>query len=117
MTVSSRTPEGWPNRCPLCEAEIRLEPSLPFGDAPCPQCGVLLWFVRFGDETRYYEEERGDALRERLRELIRRNFGVVPDEQDSDAMLDLMNALRMDSIDLVTAIMEVDEEFEDRETS
>ncbi|MEX0701348.1 MAG: hypothetical protein WD069_04570 [Planctomycetales bacterium] len=110
--VSSRTPEGWPNRCPLCEAEIRIEPSLPFGDAPCPRCGVLLWFVRFDSETRYYEEEHAEAIRERLRQLIWRNFGVVPDEQDSEAMLDLVNELRMDSIDFVEMAVECEEEFE-----
>jgi hypothetical protein len=42
--ISSRTPEGEPNLCQVCAAEIRLEPSRPPGDAPCPNCGTLLWF-------------------------------------------------------------------------
>lgn len=42
--ISSRTPEGVPNRCPLCGTDLRLEPSNPPGDAPCPNCGHLLWF-------------------------------------------------------------------------
>jgi serine/threonine protein kinase len=45
MTISSRTPEGLPNRCPVCGSEVRVAPSNPAGDAPCPQCGHLLWFV------------------------------------------------------------------------
>jgi predicted RNA binding protein YcfA (HicA-like mRNA interferase family) len=44
MQISSRTPEGTPNRCPICGATPRIEPSKPAGDAPCPQCGALLWF-------------------------------------------------------------------------
>src|SRR5262245_16113111 len=44
MHISSRTPEGTPNRCPICGATLRIEPSKPAGDAPCPQCGALLWF-------------------------------------------------------------------------
>ena len=44
MNISSRTPEGDPNRCPVCGLELRLEPSRPPGDAPCPSCGCLLWF-------------------------------------------------------------------------
>jgi hypothetical protein len=40
----TRTPEGEPNRCPVCGKELRLEPSRPPGDAPCPHCGSLLWF-------------------------------------------------------------------------
>ena len=45
MTISSRTPEGAPNRCPVCGNSIRIEPSIPPGDAPCPRCGSLLWFA------------------------------------------------------------------------
>jgi hypothetical protein len=44
MTISSRTPEGDPNQCPLCGHHVRLEPSLGTRDAPCPRCGHLLWF-------------------------------------------------------------------------
>ncbi len=41
---STRTPEGGPNRCPICGHDVRIEPSLPTRDAPCPHCGHLLWF-------------------------------------------------------------------------
>lgn len=44
MQPASRTPEGEPNQCPICGKEVRLEPSRPPGDAPCPNCGHLLWF-------------------------------------------------------------------------
>jgi Zn-dependent protease len=44
MEPSSRTPEGKPNRCSVCGKDLRLEPSYPSGDAPCPHCGHLLWF-------------------------------------------------------------------------
>ena len=45
MVISSRTPEGSPNQCPVCGSTIRIEPSDPAGDAPCPNCGHLLWFT------------------------------------------------------------------------
>lgn len=44
MTIASRTPEGDPNRCPICGASVKVEPSDPLADAPCPNCGHLLWF-------------------------------------------------------------------------
>ena len=44
MEPSTRTPEGEPNRCPVCGKDLRIEPSRPPGDAPCPHCGHLLWF-------------------------------------------------------------------------
>jgi DNA-directed RNA polymerase subunit RPC12/RpoP len=43
MTISSRTPEGVPHRCPVCGNEARIELSTVRGDAPCPSCGSLLW--------------------------------------------------------------------------
>jgi|GEM_PF-5699597 len=52
MVVSSRTPEGWQNHCPVCEQEVCVDPSLETSDAPCPHCGVLLWFVsEFGQRS------------------------------------------------------------------
>jgi mannitol/fructose-specific phosphotransferase system IIA component (Ntr-type) len=44
MPPSSRTPDGEPNRCPVCSHDVVLEPSRPSGDATCPYCGQLLWF-------------------------------------------------------------------------
>jgi predicted RNA-binding Zn-ribbon protein involved in translation (DUF1610 family) len=45
VVISSRTPEGTPNHCPVCQSEIQIDPSKPTLDAPCPHCGQLLWFV------------------------------------------------------------------------
>jgi hypothetical protein len=45
MTPSSRTPEGRPNRCPVCGQAVVIEPSAATLDAPCPACGHLLWFA------------------------------------------------------------------------
>ena len=53
MDISSRTPEGVPNRCGVCGKHLKIEPSWPAGDAPCPHCGHLLWFT---------QEEVGDAM-------------------------------------------------------
>ncbi len=44
MDTATSTPEGEPNRCQVCGHLVRLEPSRPPGDAPCPNCGCLLWF-------------------------------------------------------------------------
>ena len=45
MEISSRTPEGQANHCHVCGSEVKIEPSDPAGDAPCPRCGHLLWFT------------------------------------------------------------------------
>jgi hypothetical protein len=51
MEISSRTPEGWPNRCPICGQSIDITPSPGTLDAPCPNCGYLLWFADPGLST------------------------------------------------------------------
>jgi hypothetical protein len=51
LMISSRTPEGDPNRCPVCGKPARIEPStVPMRDAPCPHCGHLLWFSKSEDQ-------------------------------------------------------------------
>ena len=77
MIVSSRTPEGRPNHCPLCDKDIVLEPSSPFGDAPCPCCGQLLWVLSDGEETRYFKDNAGEPIQGRLVRLD----GSSPDSE------------------------------------
>ena len=50
MKTPSRTPEGESNQCPVCGKTVRLEPSSPANDAPCPYCGTLLWFDKANTE-------------------------------------------------------------------
>lgn len=43
--ISSRTPEGSPNRCSICGQDSRIEPSaFPVRDATCAHCGSRLVF-------------------------------------------------------------------------
>lgn len=62
---------GLPNRCSICGGDFDLEPSLPTGDAPCPQCGHLLWWFqqkyeglgfRIGTDTELIEQLKADSL-------------------------------------------------------
>jgi anti-anti-sigma factor len=74
LVISSRTPEGLPNRCPLCGAVNAIEPSNPPGDAPCPNCGHLLWFFR---------QDEGDI---KVLRLNCRTLGPIPREALADAL-------------------------------
>jgi len=103
MRISSRTPEGIPNRCPVCGSQVRIEPSGPFGDAPCPDCGTLLWFVAVGSETRFFEST--DKLDRMLDRMIAERFGVCPD----DVRGGRWRQLGIDSLDVVELIMELEE--------
>jgi anti-anti-sigma factor len=72
MVISSRTPEGRPNLCPVCGSAIEIEPSEPTGDAPCPICGHLLWFIW---------ERAGEAL------VLKPTCSILRSE-DLDALID-----------------------------
>ncbi len=108
--ISSRTPEGNDNHCPLCGADVRIEPSLPSGDAPCPNCGSLLWFYAGSESARLYERSAIESLRDRLRAIIARQLGV--DIERVTEASRLVHDLGADSLDLVELVMELDEEFE-----
>ncbi|HUY90768.1 MAG TPA: acyl carrier protein [Pirellulales bacterium] len=105
-TISSRTPEGRPNRCPVCGESVCIEPSLPLGDAPCPQCGTLLWFCDSPEGVHCYEA----SLIESIRNLLARIFGAsrVP-PADSPEFLEA--SLGSDSLDVVELVMELEDEF------
>ena len=94
MSIASRTPEGWPSRRPICGAETALDFSEPTGDAPCPNCGHLIWRSR----------ELVDQVRERIAEKL-----GVPLEMVTLAMT--MKELGADSLDTVELVMELEEEF------
>lgn len=92
MTVSSRTPEGRPERCVLCGASANLEFSDPAGDAPCPNCGHLLW--------------KSAQLMHDLQTTIRDALALPVDEIDAETLIDDLGA---DS----TAVIELVMRFED----
>jgi hypothetical protein len=64
MFISSRTPEGTPNRCPVCNYRCWVIPSQRTRDAPCPRCGHLLWFKQPEEKSEDVLESRWEAVEE-----------------------------------------------------
>ena len=99
MVVSSRTPEGSPGTCPVCGTAVVVEPSRPFGDAPCTACGTLLWFAAVGHEPRFFDS--GDA---ELAARVAERLGVDP-----EALLNgRWEELGIDSLDVVELILDLE---------
>jgi acyl carrier protein len=107
--ISSRTPEGVPNTCPLCHSPICIEPSQPSGDAPCPRCGALLWFIGTEDEFRYYDSAVIGPIREKILQLLCDNLGVNRDRVSEATSFE--HEVGVDSLDIVELVMELEEEF------
>jgi acyl carrier protein len=108
--ISSRTPEGQPNHCPVCKANVCLDPSLFFGDAPCPNCGTLLWFLHANSEFLLFERESTDPIREQVLRHIAEQLGVDPGRIAANPRV--INELGADSLDVVELVMELEEEFD-----
>ncbi|MGL4461041.1 MAG: acyl carrier protein [Planctomycetia bacterium] len=89
MDVSSRTPGGFPFRCPVCDRAAVIEPSEPTGDACCPRCGHLLWWFR---------------------DRLTRDGGTDAALVDLDSSL--VDDLGFDSLDAVELLMALEEEFD-----
>jgi acyl carrier protein len=111
MTISSRTPEGSFNRCPVCGADVCIEPSVPAGDAPCPNCGHLLWFLAIGATVRFYDRGRISEAKRHAAERIAQ-FLVERRKATAAAPRGAAEDLGLDSLDLVELVMELEEEFE-----
>jgi acyl carrier protein len=116
--VSSRTPGGSPQRCPVCGEAFQMEPSQPFGDAPCPACGSLLWFLADGSSFLWFERGAEEAKRERLRasvaELLGVPIGKIPDDLDEIARIFVgSGADSLDMVELLMEQMELDEDDAD----
>lgn len=108
MVISSRTPEGSFNRCPLCDGEICIEPSRSTGDAPCPNCGHLLWFSNAPAGFQSYDFQIVSPYQERIVELLCDNLGINRSALTSTTLLGDLGA---DSLDMVELIMASEEEF------
>lgn len=101
MNVSSRTPEGLPSRCPLCNADTAIEFSPTTRDAVCPNCGCLLWESAANLE----------GVRKRIAELL----GVSPEEITTDLAfreLSFLKEIGAVSLDTVELVMQLEEEFD-----
>ena len=95
--IASRTPEGFPTRCPLCGSETNIEFSSGTRDALCPNCGTLLW--------------QSSDLLNRLYELIGEPLGVSRQNFTADTPIASTTATH-DSLDTVEIFMRLEEQFD-----
>jgi acyl carrier protein len=100
MRTSSRSLEGVPGTCPACGTVICLEPAGPVGDAPCPYCGQVLWFIHFVGQMLFYRREDVAAVRrQKMADALAqwaKKHGAdlrVADELDSLDIIDVFHHL------------------------
>jgi acyl carrier protein len=111
-TTSSRTPEGMPQLCPVCDAGIRIELSGLTGEVSCPRCGRRLWFIRLPWVALYPADAVTAEKRRRVVEVLGRVFrsrGMKPERIGSSTSF--VEDIGADSLDLVELLMDLEEEF------
>lgn len=108
-TISSRTPEGEANHCPICGAFVSVEPSQPPGDAPCPACGSLLWFSLIPGGVVCFDYALVAPVSEWVLDRVCQNLGA--NRATLTNSTDFRSEVGADSLDLVELVMEVEEEF------
>ncbi|MDB5336412.1 MAG: phosphopantetheine-binding protein [Planctomycetaceae bacterium] len=100
MTISSRIPEGTPNCCPVCGGAVRIDPSVPLGDAPCPACGTLLWYVVGETQVRLFNPQDGGLI-----DFIAELFGISPEAVRAGRL----DEFGLESLDMVELVMKLEE--------
>ena len=101
MTISSRPPEGEPGECPVCGHQFRLEPATPISDVTCPFCNSLILLFQYDNATTAVHLDR--TVIEMICEYL-----SIPKEEVKDAV-SLLEQLEMDSLDLVSLVMEMED--------
>ena len=84
---------------------------MPFGDAPCPYCGSLLWFISRDATIQFFEYGAASPVRERIRQLIANRLGISSDKVPNDLKELNLQELCADSLDTVELVMELEEEL------
>ncbi|MDB4766628.1 acyl carrier protein [bacterium] len=84
-----------PSECPLCGAKNNIEFSEPAQDAPCPNCGHLLWA----------SARLVHSITQRYADVLGTSPGVITaNTRFSD--------LGADSLEVVEMVMELEEEYD-----
>ncbi|WP_350494738.1 transcriptional repressor [Roseiconus lacunae] len=109
MVISSRTPEGESGNCPTCHAEIIIEPSSTLGDATCPSCGQLIWFIRMADGIRTFNSV-DDRVNLRLADYLARHGFRMTNQRQLLARLVTAIGSPFSADDLIAFVRDVPEE-------
>jgi acyl carrier protein len=97
---------------------------MPFGDAPCPACGHLLWFLTLREEQHFFEPGEAVGNVEQLLISIAEDLGVEKDiivnriadrlgvsRESITSDPHFLREVGADSLDLVELVMLLEEEF------
>jgi acyl carrier protein len=89
---------------------VRIESSKPFGDAPCPHCGSLLWFLATPAALRFAPPDRVEDIQELVLGRLAGRLAVSKEALRANPSLPRERGI--DSLELVELIVELEEEID-----
>ena len=105
MFGHSNKTEPEAGNCPICDAEVGLDPTKKFGEETCSNCGEVVWLVRFSHGMMAFKP--AERVRQRSPQAVLAEYlGVDESKLENQAELDL----GIDSLDFVELVMELEEE-------
>ena len=105
MFGHSHTTDTEAGNCPICDAEIGLDPTKKFGEARCTSCGEVIWLIRFSHGVMAFKP--AERVRQRSPQAVLAEYlGIDESKFENQAELDL----GIDSLDFVELVMELEEE-------
>ena len=102
-------PSHQTNRCPLCQSEVRVEPSVLFGDTQCPGCDKKLWYLAAANDARFFDFEASAQLQQRTYEFVSERFEVDADELRANPKI--LDERDVDSLEALEMLMDLEEEL------
>lgn len=91
-------------------ASVVIEPSVFIGDANCPHCGQLLWFIQTANTAQIFDARQSQERKDQTLDVLSRQLGVDRDKiTNNSALFELAGA---DSLDVVELVMELEGEFD-----
>ena len=109
MNSPSQETEFTTNCCPSCKTDIRVEPSILFGEMACPKCSKRLWYLVAADSARLFDFESSTDLQKRAITFIAQRMEVDADELSADPSI--LNNLETDSLEALELLMDLEEEI------
>ena len=80
-----------------------------FGDATCPKCGSLLWFLNLHSQTHIFDRADSRGTRDRVIAILAEQLGVDPEKITEGTAF--VNDFEADSLDTAELVMVLEEEF------
>jgi len=107
--MSSQSHPAKNNACPLCDATVKPDTAVLFGEIDCPECAKRLWYLTLADSARCFEYDSSGDLQQQAIDIIAERYELDPGKLAADATM--LNGVETDSLAALELIMDLEDEL------